>query len=157
MPGLTHFWQRFVFATALVFGLLVGVAATIFAYSNTAPVTVGFAVLHAGGVPLWAVVLAPLILVLAAALLFHWWNNLRHLREQMRHQHRVHELETELATLKAHLDQLLEMPGREEAKAAAKPAVVEPLQVEKKPDPPSAASSSSLPPDGEEPAAQKAS
>ena len=156
MPGLSHFWQRFVFATALVFGLVVGVAATIFAYSNTATVTVGFSILHAVRVPLWSVAIVPLALVLAAALLFHWWNNLRHLRQHMRHQHRVHELETEVAGLRAHLDQLLEMPDGAQAKPVPKPAVVEPLPVDTKPESISAPAPT-VPVNGEEPPTEKAS
>lgn len=155
MPGLSHFWQRFVFAAALVFGLLVGVAATIFGYSNTATVTVGFSILHAVSVPLWSVAIVPLALVLIAALVFHWWNNLRHLRQHIRHQHRVHELEAEVSTLRAHLDQLLEMPSGEQTKPA-KPSVVEPLPVETKVEAPTGPSDD-LPVDGEEPSSQKAS
>jgi hypothetical protein len=134
VPDLSHFWQRFVLAAALVFGLLVGVGATIFGYSNTATVTIGFAVFHLGGVPLWSVALVPLGLVLVAGTLFHWWNGLHHFTEHMRHRRRVRELEAEVSTLRAHLDQLLEMPDRTETKPAPKPAVVEVVPDVKEPD-----------------------
>jgi hypothetical protein len=37
-------------------------------------------------------------------------DGLHHFTEHMRHRRRVHELEGEVATLRAHLDQVLEMP-----------------------------------------------
>ena len=121
MPDLTHLWQRFVLAAALVFGLALGVGATVFGYSNTGPVDLGWSVFHARGIPLWAVVLVPLGLVLVAGTLFHWFNSLHHFSEHMRHRRRVHELEAEVTSLRKHLDELLQMPGHAET-AAAEPA-----------------------------------
>src|SRR5260370_29401085 len=37
-------------------------------------------------------------------------DGLHHFTEHMRHRRRVHELEAEVASLRAHLDQVLEMP-----------------------------------------------
>lgn len=110
MPDLSHLWQRFVLAVALLFGLALGVGATVFAYSNTAPVTIGWSVFHLGRVPLWSVVLVPIALVLVAGTLFHWLNSLHHFTEHMRHRHRVRELEAELTSVRSRLDALLEMP-----------------------------------------------
>jgi len=114
VPDLSHFWQRFVLGTALVFGLAVGIGATVFAYSNTAPVSLGWSVFHISGVPLWAVVLVPLGVLLVAGTLFHWWNSFHHFTEHMRHRHRVRELEAEVTSLRKHLDELLQMPGHSE-------------------------------------------
>ena len=114
MPDLSHLWQRFVLAAALVFGLALGVAATIFGYSNTGTVDIGFSVVHLKGIPLWTVAIVPLVVVLAAGTLYHWWNSLHHFSEHMRHRRRVRELEAEVASLKARLDELLEMPGHAE-------------------------------------------
>lgn len=129
MPDLSHLWQRFVLAAALVFGLALGVAATIFGYSNTGTVDIAFSVFHLKGIPLWTVAIVPLVLVLAAGTLYHWWNSLHHFSEHMRHRRRVKELEAELASLKARLDELLEMPGHAEGsapvQAADTPAAVE--------------------------------
>src|SRR6185437_2090975 len=111
VPDLSHLWQRFVLAAALVFGLALGVAATIFGYSNTGTVDIAFSVFHLRGIPLWSVAIVPLVVVLAAGTLYHWWNSLHHFSEHMRHRRRVKELEAELASLKARLDELLEMPG----------------------------------------------
>ena len=119
---MSHLWQRFVLAAALVFGLALGVAATIFGYSNTGTVDIAFSVFHLKGIPLWTVAIVPLVLVLAAGTLYHWWNSLHHFSEHMRHRRRVRELETELASLKARLDELLEMPGHAEAPAAVQAA-----------------------------------
>lgn len=124
MPDLSHLWQRFELASALVFGLALGVGATVFAYSNTTPVTIGWSVFHLGSVPVWTVVLVPIALVLAAGTLFHWFNSLHHFTEHMRHRHRVRELEAEVASLKSRLDSALEMPEHavEATKAAGEPA-----------------------------------
>ena len=128
MPDLSHLWQRFLLAIALLFGLALGVAATVFGYSNTAPVALGFSIFHVGAVPLWTVALVPLALVLVAGTLFHWLNGLHHFTEHMRHRRRVHELEAEVTSLKAHLDQLLEMPDHTVAKApVAATVAVEPM------------------------------
>jgi len=112
---VSHLWQRFLLALALVFGLALGIGATVFGYSNTAPVDLGWSVFHVHGVPLWAVVLVPLGLVLIAGTLFHWFNSLHHFTEHMRHRRRVHELEAEVASLRKHLDELLQMPGHAES------------------------------------------
>ena len=126
MPDLSHLWQRFMLATALLFGLALGVGATVFGYSNTAPVEIGWSVFHLRGVPLWAVVLVPLGLILVAGTLFHWFNSLHHFTEHMRHRRRVHDLETEIATLRKHLDGLLQMPELA-TEAAPEPATPEPV------------------------------
>jgi hypothetical protein len=122
VPDLSHLWQRFVLATALVFGLALGVAATIFSYSNTTPVDIGFSVVHLRGIPLWTVAIVPVVLVLAAGTLYHWWNSLHHFTEHMRHRKRVRELESEVASLKAHLDNVLAMPDQSVARKAPAPA-----------------------------------
>ena len=107
---MSHLWQRFVLALALIFGLALGVGATVFAYSNTTQVTIGWSVFHLGRVPLWTVVLVPIALVLVAGTVFHWLNSLHHFTEHMRHRHRVHELEAEVTSLRSRLDSALEMP-----------------------------------------------
>jgi hypothetical protein len=128
---LSHLWQRFVLAAALVFGLAIGVAATVFGYSNTNTVTIGFSVFHLRGVPLWSVAIVPLVLVLAAGTLYHWLNSLHHFTEHMRHRKRVRELEAEVSSLKARLDSLLEMPEQSTTAPAATPApVVESTPIE---------------------------
>jgi len=126
VPDLSHLWQRFMLATALLFGLALGVGATVFGYSNTAPVEIGWSVFHLRGIPLWAVVLVPLGLVLVAGTLFHWFNSLHHFTEHMRHRRRVHDLETEIATLRKHLDGLLQMP-EPATEAAPEPVSPEPV------------------------------
>ena len=114
MPDLNHLWQRFLLASSLLVGLAIGVAATVFGYSNLATVNVHLSVLHLDGVPLWTVAVVPITLLLIAGTLYHWIDGLHHFTEHMRHRRRVHELEAELAKLRAHLDQVLEMPGHRE-------------------------------------------
>ena len=117
MPDLQHLWQRFLLAAALIAGLALGVGATVFGYSNLNSVDLHWSVLHLDGVPLWAVVLVPIALILIAGTVFHWLDSLHHFTEHMRHRHRVHELEAEVTRLRAHLDQVLEMPKGEVLKA----------------------------------------
>jgi hypothetical protein len=113
---LNHLWQRFLLASSLIVGLFIGVATTVFGYSNLGTVDVHWSVLHINGVPLWAVAVVPLTLVLIAGTLYHWMDGLHHFTEHMRHRRRVHELEAEVASMRAHLDQLLEMPDHSTSK-----------------------------------------
>jgi len=117
---MSHLWQRFLMASALVFGLLLGVAATVFGYSNNSAVDIRWAVFHIDGVPLWTVTIIPLAVVLVAGTIYHWFNSLHHFTEHMRHRRRVHELEAEVATLREHLDHVLEMPDQSSSRLPAK-------------------------------------
>ena len=137
---MNHLWQRFLLSGALVVGLGIGVAASVFGYSNLTTVDVHWSVFHIDRVPLWTVALVPLVLALIAGTLYHWMDGLHHFTEHMRHRHRVHELEAEVASLRAHLDRVLEMPDHSGLPANAgepraslpepKDAAPEPAQVE---------------------------
>ncbi len=120
MPDLQHLWQRFLLAATLIAGLALGIGATVFGYSNLNTVDLRWSVVHLNGVPLWAVVIVPITLILIAGTVFHWLDSLHHFTEHMRHRHRVHELEAEVSRLRAHLDQVLEMPRGEVLKAEDK-------------------------------------
>jgi len=124
---LNHLWQRFLLTSSLLIGLAIGVAATVFGYSNLASVDVHWSVFHINGVPLWTVTVVPLALALIAGTLYHWMDGLHHFTEHMRHRRRVHELEAEVASLRAHLDQVLEMPDHsgKDAKAPARVSLPE--------------------------------
>jgi hypothetical protein len=113
---LNHLWQRFLLASSLIVGLFIGVATTVFGYSNLATVDIHWSVFHINGIPLWTVAVVPLALVLIAGTLYHWMDGLHHFTEHMRHRRRVHELEADVASLRAHLDQLLEMPDHSTSK-----------------------------------------
>lgn len=122
-------WQRFLLASSLLFGLLVGVAATVFAYSNKSSVDVSWSVFHLYGIPLWSVAVVPVALVLVAGTLYHWYRSLYHFTEHMRHRHRVHELEAELAKMRAQLDQLLDLPDHAAPSLPVKHIEVTPQQL----------------------------
>jgi hypothetical protein len=124
VPDLSHLWQRFLLASALVVGLLLGAAATVFGYSNLSTVNVRWSVFHIDGIPLWTVAVVPLAIVLVAGTLYHWMDGLHHFTEHMRHRHRVHELEVEVASLRAHLDQVLEMPDQSTSRLPRKSVTV---------------------------------
>jgi hypothetical protein len=120
VPDLSHLWQRFLLASSLVVGLAIGAAATVFGYSNLGTVNVRWSIFHIDGVPLWTVAVVPLALVLIAGTIYHWVDGLHHFTEHMRHRRRVHELEAELDSLRAHLDQVLEMPDQSTSRLPAK-------------------------------------
>jgi hypothetical protein len=113
---LNHLWQRFLLASSLIVGLFIGVATTVFGYSNLASVDVHWSVFHINGIPLWTVAVVPLALFLIAGTLYHWMDGLHHFTEHMRHRRRVHELEAEVASLRAHIDRLVEMPDHSTSK-----------------------------------------
>jgi uncharacterized integral membrane protein len=146
---LNHLWQRFLLASSLVVGLLIGVGVTVFGYSNLARVDVNWSVFHVSGVPLWAVAVVPLALFLIAGTLYHWADGLHHFSEHMRHRRRVHELEAEVTELRAHLDTMLEMPDHSATRSVERkeptkslppaeelPADFDPLEAEPLPDEP---------------------
>ena len=128
MPNLNHIWQRFLLASSLLIGLAIGVAATVFGYSNLTTIDVHWSVLHIDGVPLWTVVVVPVALTLIAGTVYHWTNSLHHFTEHMRHRHRVHELEAEVASLRGHLDQVLEMPDHASLPAKGEAPAPEPVE-----------------------------
>ncbi len=134
MPDLNHLWQRFLLASSLLVGLVVGAAATVFGYSNLASVNVSWSVFHINGVPLWTVAVVPLAIVLVAGTLYHWTDSFHHFTEHMRHRRRVHELEAEVASLRAHLDQVLEMPDQSTSTLPRKPITAEALPVVETPE-----------------------
>jgi hypothetical protein len=123
VPDLSHLWQRFLLASSLLVGLVIGAGATIFGYSNVETVNVHFSVLHIDGVPLWTVAIVPLAVVLVAGTLYHWSDSFHHFTEHMRHRHRVHELEAEIASLRAHMDQVLEMPDQSASSRPTRKAI----------------------------------
>ena len=114
-------------ASALLVGLAIGAAATVFGYSNLAAVNVRWSIFHIDSVPLWTVAVVPLAIVLVAGTLYHWMDGLHHFTQHMRHRHRVHELEAEVASLRAHLDQVLEMPDQSTFSLPRKPITSKPL------------------------------
>ncbi len=119
---MNHLWQRFLLASSLIVGLLIGVAVTVFGYSNLVSVNVRWSILHLDGIPLWTVAVVPLALFLVAGTLYHWVDGLHHFSEHMRHRHLVRELEAEVASLRAHLDQVLEMPDHSTSRLPARKA-----------------------------------
>jgi hypothetical protein len=127
VPDLSHLWQRFLLASSLVVGLIIGATATVFGYSNLTSVNVRWSIFHIDGVPLWTVAVVPLALVLIAGTVYHWMDGLHHFSEHMRHRHRVHELEAEVAALRGHLDQVLEMPDHSTSRLPRKAITAEPL------------------------------
>jgi hypothetical protein len=151
VPDLSHLWQRFLLASALVVGLAIGAVATIFGYSNLATVSVHWSVFHIDGIPLWTVAVIPLAVVLLAGTLYHWMDGLHHFSEHMRHRRRVHELEAEVTSLRAHLDHVLEMPDHSTSRLPSKPVTAEPLPPMQEAEAPALPEPAAAPPAGAEP------
>ncbi|MHB8588603.1 MAG: hypothetical protein ACYDA0_07100 [Candidatus Dormibacteraceae bacterium] len=128
MPDLSHLWQRFLLASSLVAGLALGAAATVFGYSNLGAVNVRWSIFHVDGVPLWTVAVVPLAIVLVAGTIYHWMDGLHHFSEHMRHRRRVHELEAEVASLRGHLDRMLEMPDHSTSRLPRKMVTADALE-----------------------------
>ena len=125
---MAHLWQRFLLASALIFGLALGVAATVFGYSNLQTVDIHWSVFQLNGVPLWTVGIVPVALILVAGTVYHWIDGLHHFSEHMRHRHRVRELETEITRLREHLDHVLEMPRGDKSQPAPAAEALEPVE-----------------------------
>jgi hypothetical protein len=138
VPDLSHLWQRFLLAFSLLVGLFIGVVGSVFGYSNKTAVDVHWSIFHIDGVPLWTVAVVPLVVVLVAGTLYHWMDGLHHFTEHMRHRRRVHELEAEVASLRAHLDQVLDMPDHSTSRLPRKPITVETLPPAEPPAEPAA-------------------
>lgn len=136
MPNLSNLWQRFLLASSLLVGLAIGVAATVFGYSNLTTVNVHWSVLHVDGVPLWTVAVVPVALTLVAGTLYHWMNSFHHFTEHMRHRRRVHELEAEVASIRGHLDHVLQMPDHLGLPAKEAARVSPPVNEEHAAEPP---------------------
>ena len=116
---ITMRWHRLLRALAFLLGGLVFSVAIVFIFSNLAPIevhwripaTIGYAYdLTLPGVNTWIIALVPLLIGLAVGYLYQTPARMHHVREALRHRHRVHELEHELKEMRTSLDRLLMMP-----------------------------------------------
>src|SRR5260221_7848350 len=113
---ITIRWHRLLRALAFVAGGLVFSVLIIFIFSNLAPInvhwripaTVGYSYdLTLPEVNTWLIALVPLLIGLVAGYLYQTPARMHHVREALRHRHRVHELEHELKEMRTSLDRLL--------------------------------------------------
>ncbi|HEY8761488.1 MAG TPA: hypothetical protein VIP52_11325 [Candidatus Dormibacteraeota bacterium] len=116
---ITMRWHRLLRALAFLLGGLVFSVAIIFIFSNLSPIevhwripaTVGYTYdLTLPGVNTWLIALVPLLVGLVAGYLYQTPARMHHVRDALRHRHRVHELEHELREVRKSLDKLLAMP-----------------------------------------------
>jgi hypothetical protein len=150
---ITMRWHRLLRALAFLLGGLVFSVAIIFIFSNLAPIEVHWRIpatagytydLTLRGVNVWLIALVPLLAGLAAGYLYQTPARMHHVREALRHRHRVHELEHELKQVRKSLDQVLAMPedGRPAVSAPRLPALerhlAEPEHDPRLPDEPAA-------------------
>ena len=130
-------WHRLLRALAFVGGLVLGLGAAVFIFSNLAPIDVHWRIPSAGGyvvnwslggVSLWLLAIVPLLIGAVAGYFYQTPARMHHVREAMRHRHRVHELEHELKQARTSLDQLLMMP--EDGRASVAAALISPVERE---------------------------
>ena len=130
-------WHRLLRALAFLGGLVFGLGAAVFIFSNLAPIDVHWRIPSAGGyivnwslggVSLWLLAIVPLLIGAVAGYFYQTPARMHHVREAMRHRHRVHELEHELKQARTSLDQLLLMP--EDGRPAVAAALISPVERE---------------------------
>jgi len=132
---ITVRWHRLLRALAFAGGLLLGLAMAVFIFSNLAPTelhwripaNVGYSYdLTFRGVSLWVLAIVPLILGAVVGYFYQTPARMHHVREALRHRHRVHELEHELKTVRSSLDKLLMMP--EDGRTAILAQIMAPIE-----------------------------
>ncbi len=128
-------WHRLLRALAFLGGLVLGLGTAVFIFSNLAPIDVHWRIPSAAGyvvnidlkgVSLWLLAVVPLLIGAIAGYFYQTPARMHHVREALRHRHRVHELEHELKAARTSLDRLLTMP--EDGRAAVPaplPALIE--------------------------------
>jgi hypothetical protein len=125
---ITMRWHRLLRALAFAGGLVLGLGVAVFIFSNLSPIDVHWRIPSAGGyavswnlngVSLWLLAIVPLLVGAVAGYFYQTPARMHHVREAVRHRHRVHELEHELKEARSSLDKLLMMPedGRPSAPA----------------------------------------
>lgn len=107
MSSVMH---RFLRGAAFLGGIVLGVGASVFAYSNTSVVPIHWWSFSATDVSVGLVALIPLVAGVIAGYVYHLPARMHHFSEHMRHRQRVHELEKENKELRRSLDRLLELP-----------------------------------------------
>jgi hypothetical protein len=116
---ITMRWHRLLRALAFAGGLVLGLGAAVFIFSNLSPIDVHWRIPSAGGyvvnlnlngVSLWLLAIVPLLVGAVAGYFYQTPARMHHVRDALRHRHRVHELEHELKELRTSLDRLLMMP-----------------------------------------------
>jgi hypothetical protein len=116
---ITMRWHRLLRALAFAGGLVLGLGAAIFIFSNLSPIDVHWRIPSAGGyvlnlslkqVSIWVLAIVPLLVGAVAGYLYQTPARMHHVREALHHRHRVHELEHELKEMRTSLDRLLMMP-----------------------------------------------
>ena len=130
-------WHRLLRALAFLGGLVLGLGAAVFIFSNLAPIDIHWRIPSAGGyvvnwslagVSLWLLAIIPLLVGAVVGYFYQTPARMHHVREAMRHRHRVHELEHELKEVRTSLDQLLLMP--EDGRPAMPARLISPAEPE---------------------------
>jgi hypothetical protein len=134
---ITMRWHRLLRALAFAGGLVLGLGAAVFIFSNLSPIDVHWRIPSAGGyvvnlnlngVSLWLLAIVPLLVGAVAGYFYQTPARMHHVRDALRHRHRVHELEHELKELRTSLDRLLMMP--EDGRPAIPAQIMAPIEHE---------------------------
>ena len=128
-------WHRLLRAVVGVVCFALGLGMAVFIFSNLAPTEIHWRIpanigysydLTFRGVSLWVLAIVPLIVGAVVGYFYQTPARMHHVREAMRHRHRVHELEHELKTVRSSLDKLLMMP--EDGRPAIPAQIMAPIE-----------------------------
>jgi hypothetical protein len=132
---ITVRWHRLLRALAFAGGLLLGLGMAVFIFSNLAPTEIHWRIpanvgysydLTFRGVSLWVLAIVPLLVGAVVGYFYQTPARMHHVREALRHRHRVHELEHELHEVRKSLDKLLMMP--EDGRPAIPAQIMAPIE-----------------------------
>jgi hypothetical protein len=132
---ITMRWHRLLRAVVGIVCFALGLGMAVFIFSNLAPTEIHWRIpanvgysydLTFRGVSLWVLAIVPLVLGAVVGYLYQTPARMHHVREALRHRHRVHELEHELKDLRKSLDKLLMMP--EDGRPAVPAALMAPVE-----------------------------
>jgi hypothetical protein len=132
---ITMRWHRLIRALVGIVAFALGLGMAVFIFSNLAPTEIHWRIpanvgysydLTFRGVSLWVLAVIPLLVGGVVGYLYQTPARMHHVREALRHRHRVHELEHELKDVRNSLDKLLMMP--EDGRSAAPAALMAPIE-----------------------------
>jgi uncharacterized integral membrane protein len=119
---MRYLWQRFLRFVIGVFMFSAGVALTVFAYSNTARVSLQIWEFHYDNIPVGMVAIIPLIVGIVLGYAYHVPAGVHDFMHNVQLGRQIHQLEKEIKELRHQLDRVLVMPEAVGVIPAALPA-----------------------------------
>jgi hypothetical protein len=132
---ITVRWHRLLRAVVGIVCFALGLGMAVFIFSNLVPTEIHWRIpanvgysydLTFRGVSLWVLAIVPLLVGAVVGYLYQTPARMHHVREALRHRHRVHELEHDLEEMRTSLDRLLMMP--EDGRPAIPAQIMAPIE-----------------------------